>query len=39
MGVEPEIAMVRLSFGHQTTAAEVETAAETLAQVVRELAS
>jgi cysteine desulfurase len=38
LGLTEDMAMVRLSFGHQTTLAEVETAAGRLAQVVRELA-
>ena len=37
MGLTDDLAMVRLSFGHQTTLAEIETAATRLAQVVREL--
>jgi cysteine desulfurase len=38
MGLTDDLAMVRLSFGHQTTLVEVETAAARLAEVVRELA-
>lgn len=38
MGMGDDVAMVRLSFGQQTTLAEVETAASLLAEVVRELA-
>jgi cysteine desulfurase len=39
MGVGQDVAMVRLSFGHQTTLAEVERGATALATVVRELAA
>lgn len=38
MGLGEDLAMVRLSFGQQTTLSEVETAAQLLAEVVRELA-
>ncbi|MEZ4359505.1 MAG: aminotransferase class V-fold PLP-dependent enzyme [Kofleriaceae bacterium] len=38
LGVGDDVAMVRLSFGHQTTPEEVERAARGLAAVVRELA-
>lgn len=38
LGLTEDMAMVRLSFGHQTTLADVETAAERLAIAVRELA-
>ncbi len=37
MGIGEEMAMVRMSFGHQTQRAEVERAAEELAVVVKEL--
>lgn len=37
MGLTDDLAMVRLSFGEQTTASEVETAASRLAEVITEL--